>query len=168
MSTTDSDIQVAQANYLAGLEQYRRGLPALTHYTFNQRTRGAGYHTIVVPFDVTFADEPVFSYGSALVSISGPGLLPVASAIVLRWVRSSRHAYLGAQVTLSVDLSYRPSYTTDGKQLDVHSVGSDAITAIPVVAHHLTFTGIGHLPTKAETATKLQQATNKPTGMGAH
>lgn len=132
--------------------QQQANAAQLTAYTYVQRTRDAGWRQIAVLFDVTFTDEPAFGYGASLVSVATTGYVPLGNAIVVRWAQDQRGHYTGAVVVVSVQVSAAAAFKFDARL----PTGTDPLVAHPVVAHHLTFSGMGLARTKADTTLAMQ------------
>jgi len=109
---------------------------ANTSYTYVQRTRGNGHVLIGADFDVAFLSEPAFMPGASLVDIEFGGFLPIPSAMVLRWLRDARGAYVGALLVLSVDMRAAASFNPFDR-----GVPPGSWTPSATVSHHLTFLG---------------------------
>lgn len=132
-----NDILVAEFQAQAARLQYERAQAQHTEFTWVQRSRGAGCAQIHVPFDVLFTVEPTFNCGSSLQSIDRPGFFPIASALVLAWTRDQASGlYTAATVLLNIDVR-----AGLGVALNRAPAPGGSGTAIPVVAHHLTFSG---------------------------
>lgn len=93
------------------------------------------------PFDLTFIEEPFFSYGHEInlddwaellgMDVDDPTVppLPVISAFVTEWDRDNNDMWVGAWLAVSV---YFPNISTIIVPLD----------AQPYIQHHFTFQGI--------------------------
>ncbi len=144
-------------------EDRRIELNGIHHYNWSyvQRTRGYGWNVVSFPFDVAFTREPTFTYGSQLVSITQPGIIPFNQGIVTRWLLDKTgKLYLGAQMVLTVD--YRVSYGYLG---NATSVAEGSLITSAIVSHILAFTGPGRHRTKQEVATAAQLVKDSPTGL---
>ncbi len=132
-----ADYQLARYQQSAKAYQAARASAQQTQFTWVQRSTGTGWSPIVVVFDVIFTDEPVFGAGATLQSIDRPQYYPVPSALVTAWSRDANTGgYVGATVLLSVDLRFAA-----GLVLNRTGTGGGSDAAVPVVAHHLTFSG---------------------------
>lgn len=141
-----------QANRDATKENAAR--PA-TQY-FHQQTTGTGFirATVPVTFEITFLDEPVFSYGAAVASMPNGADYqdPFAFATLRAWLRNDRGFYVGCYMSYNVSVNF----------ID----GSAGATPKVTMVHHLSFYGMAYKAMTSQLLTDVQNIQARPTGTG--
>lgn len=97
--------------------------PRPSRVRFSVRTSGVGESrlqgTRSLDFGAFMLDEPSFSFGVVAVTPLGPGQLPQATAVVLRFIKNGNGLYTGADVAFKIactksDVRLKFSLTFEG------------------------------------------------------
>lgn len=158
------DVHVAAEQRAADKLLQDRNAVHNTTFTYIQQTRGVGHRVLNIEFDVVFSAEPVFTSGAALTGITHSGFLPVCSALVLRWSRNARGAYVGVQLVVLVDLRVAAGFAPFG---NLPAAGGSA-TPVVVVSHSLSFAGPARPVSSRAAVTQAQTIGVEDSGMGRY
>lgn len=114
--------------------QVAESQPRPSRVNFTVSIRGAGETRLIgnraIQFGVMMLDEPAFSYGVIATGPVAQGAMPMATAIVLDYVKNQNGLYVGAEMGFVVDsldtnISLKFSLTYEAAAFRA-SVGTDA------------------------------------------
>jgi hypothetical protein len=123
---------------------------------FHQQTTGTGFIRATAPitFDITFLEEPCYSYGAAAAAVPNSADFqdPFAFATLRSWVRDARGFYLGCYMSYNVSVNFAD--------------GTLGATPKVTMVHHLSFYGMAYKAMNSQMLTEVQNIAARPAGTG--